>query len=222
MTALVDSVARLGHVALDVFFPPRCVACDALAARVFCRTCDGQIVRTASTGDAKANVAALVAYEGPVSVALRRAKYGPDEAVARALARFLVDELRAQPDVHNVLTGAGLTAVVWVPAHWRRRFMRRFDLPQVFAARLSHALAVPTKGALRPTVYAPPRASGAREESLVGRYAVTRPVRGETLLLVDDVITTGATLEAAASALEEAGAVVHRFALAHTPKRGIV
>jgi predicted amidophosphoribosyltransferase len=212
MSSLVDSAARLAHAALDVFFPPHCVACGALASTTFCRACDARIVRNTSVPDDVVHT--CVDYEGPVMGAIRRAKYGPDEAVARALARFLVDEVARSP-----LPVVGITGITWVPAHWRRLFMRRFDLPQVLAGSLARALAVPVVPALRSTTWAPPRAGGARDASLAGRYAVTRAVRGETLLVVDDVVTTGATIDAAASALESAGATVHRFALAHTPKR---
>jgi predicted amidophosphoribosyltransferase len=214
MPSLVDSAARLGHAALDVFFPPHCVACGALAPRVFCRACAARIVRRRGAEGASEGVRTLVEYDGPITLAIRRAKYCPDEAVARALGRFLVDELAQSP-----LVTEGLSGIAWVPAHWRRRFMRRFDLPQVLAGAVSRALALPRVPALRSTTWAPPRAGGARDDSLVGRYAVARDVREQTLLLVDDVVTTGATLDAAAMALEEAGATVHRFALAFTPKR---
>jgi predicted amidophosphoribosyltransferase len=58
-----------------------------------------------------------------------------------------------------------------------------------------------------------------RRENVRAAFAVSLPVKGRTLLLVDDVTTTGATLRAAAAALARAGATVYAATFAQTPRR---
>lgn len=146
-------------------------------------------------------------YEPPLDAVVQRFKFGRLDYLGghlgRALAGHLLAELAAEVD------GAGL--VVPVPLHWRRRLARGFDQAHAIAAPLAAAVDLPLVTALRRRRATPAQSGLGRAERLAnprGAFAVRRPaaVCGRRLLLVDDVATTGATLDAAARALRRAGA----------------
>jgi ComF family protein len=102
-------------------------------------------------------------------------------------------------------------AIVPVPMHWRKFFARGFDQTRLLAAEVSRRTGIPVRRALRKTRHTPAQAglSRARRRTNVARaFQVPRPeaLRGLHILLLDDVLTTGATVNAAAAALKRAGA----------------
>lgn len=132
---------------------------------------------------------------------LHALKYGGRRTIARPLGRLMRERCA------DVLDGADF--VTPVPLHWRRRWSRGFNQ----AAELAAALGLPVVHALgraRPTpsqteLPADRRHENVRRAFRTKRRAISR-VRGACVVLVDDVRTTGATLEACAQALTEAGA----------------
>jgi ComF family protein len=121
----------------------------------------------------------------------------------------------------NRLTG--FDRVVPVPLHWRRRLTRGYNQAERIARPLAGRLALPCLPALSRRRATPPQSLLGRDERLANlrkAFRVPHPerVRGLRLLLVDDVATTGATLDAAASALKRAGAAtVIALVAARTP-----
>jgi len=112
----------------------------------------------------------------------------------------------------DVLQAAGVQAVVPVPLHWRRRWARGYNQAEAVARELATSLGVPLgAGWLRrvkpASQHAQPSAS-AREANIRGAFRC-RPrasLTGRTVLLVDDVMTTGSTVGEAARMLRQAGA----------------
>ncbi len=145
-------------------------------------------------------------FGGQLAVALRRLKLGKRGEVARALGPLLAPALAEAAD--------GCDQIVPVPLHRRRMSARGFNQAQLLARFAGRGLPVPVMpGALvrcRPTP--PQRGLGARARAanVAGAFAVPprrrAAVVGTRILLVDDVITTGATMAAAARALSDAGA----------------
>ena len=180
--------------------------------------------------------AALLApwvYEGPVAAAVRALKFGRLDY----LGGHFADELA--PAVAEALHGleapedGGESAdavVVPVPLHWRRRWSRGYNQAERIARPLATRLGLPCVPALRRRRATPPQTRLDRERRLAGprdAFAARRSVRpsrrvegaeARRAVLVDDVVTTGATLRAAARELRRAGFVeVLAVAVARTP-----
>jgi ComF family protein len=125
------------------------------------------------------------------------------------LARWLADLLVvARGEAFGTLAGA---KVVPVPLHWRRRLGRGYDQADALAHRLARGLRLRPCRALRrlrATTTLARLGRAERLEVMRDAFGVRRRVslKGETVLLVDDILTTGATTGAAARALKKAGA----------------
>ncbi len=180
-----------------------------------------------SSGSAIHRCHSLLRYEGRVTDWIPRFKhpnipFGPPlesriaiEFFANEFARRLAFRNEKRPDL-----------VLSVALHPRRQRMRGFNHSDVIARRIAKALSLPfSPNALTRLRHTPPQANLPAEErraNLRGAFrARPRSLRGiGCLWLVDDVLTTGATLDAAAEACLEAGVdEVHALTLAATPPR---
>jgi ComF family protein len=182
---------------LDLIAPRRCAACDAPhPGAALCALCAEGTVPVEETPE---DVRAVFLHGGPIAAAIHRAKYHPDPSVARALGV----ELRpiAVPD------GA---LVVPIPLHPRRFVARGFNQSgelargwlgagRVCHGVLARARDTPTQTALH---------RDARRENVRGAFVVCAPARvqGRAVVVVDDVVTTGATLTEAMACVRAAGA----------------
>jgi ComF family protein len=179
--------------------PPRCAACDGPVARlaVFCPAC-------ASTVEPCDDAGAAFVYGGAAAQAILRMKYEARPDLARPLGDLLWRKLAPRPP-RGVL-------VVPVPLHASRLAERGYNQAGLLARRLArHAGAPFAPLALARVRDTPKQATLDREARLAnvaGAFRVRQPTRTleRAVLLVDDVSTTGATLEACASALRAAGA----------------
>ncbi len=219
-SSLPDLARRLGHLSIrivgELVAPPTCAACDVPLSRrsIFCNTCASTVVRDAEGG--RSGVIAASAYGGAVAQAIRRFKYAGRVDLAEPLSHLLRAELQRRAPCVDV--------VVPVPLHPRRLAERGFNQAALIAAGAAEELCVRlAPRALERVRFAAPQASlgrDARSENLDGAFAIrsASAVAGRSVLLVDDVVTTGATLRACERALLDAGATeVHAAAVAATP-----
>jgi ComF family protein len=143
-----------------------------------------------------------VAYEGPIEAAVHRFKYEGWKRLAAPLAQLMAERL--------VVEGVAARLVVAVPLHRQRHRLRGYNQSELLSRELRKLLALaPPPGVLVRTRPTPPQVGRDRQrrfENVAGAFAWKGPeLNGEAVLLIDDVATTGATLDACASALKAAG-----------------
>jgi len=207
---------------LAVLAPPRCAACDERVRlmTVFCPSC-AQSAAKAIPGEGP-TMAALV-YGGAVARAITRMKYEERPDLARPLGDLL---WRALEPRRGSLEGA---VVVPVPLHPSRLAERGFNQSALVARRVARHLRTPfaprALARIRETQQQAVLDRAARVANVAGAFEArsvrgSALVRGRTVLLVDDVATTGATLDACEKALARGGATgVFRAVLASAPQR---
>lgn len=216
---------ELAQALLDVLFPPRCVRCRAAGA-VLCATCLAtarapqapfcprcgrslpalsENCPTCAAGHgpkALCSIRAAALHEGAVRDGVLALKYRGQRRLAGPLGSILADAVRAAGDLPDV--------VVPVPLHAGRHRQRGYNQAELLARSLAQRLGVPceTRALVRHRA-TPPQvglASPARRTNVAGAFTLSpsgtaRRLAGKRVLLVDDVTTTGSTLDAAATAL---------------------
>jgi ComF family protein len=198
--------------ALAFLFPVPCVGCG-VEGRSLCPTCaPGLAPHVSTTGlPGVGPVTAGSAYEGVPRAVLLALKEQGRTGLADALAVPFAAAVSAVLRPESVL--------VAVPSSLAARRRRGFEPVRLLAARAGIRL---TSAFLPARPHAVQKGLGVadRARNLDGVFALARPVGGLCVLLLDDVITTGATLAAAAEVLREGGAeVVGAAVLAATPRR---
>jgi len=174
--------------------PTRCVGCEELCPTIFCEACESLL-------DAAPTPGAVYEYGGPIADAVHRFKYRGESALSLPLGSLMAEAaLRRAQDVD---------AVVHVPLHWRRRRWRGYDQAALLAKSVATSLRVPTllRG-LRRVRHTPSQVDlphHERRRNVAGAFAPHRLRGARSVLLVDDVRTTGATLQAATAALRRGG-----------------
>ena len=161
---------------------------------------------------------AIWSYEPPLEQVIHALKFGRLDFLGGHLAEEIWHRLGGE------LRSAAV--IVPVPLHWRRQMVRGYNQAERIARPLAKRLGRPLVAALRRTRSTSPQARLERSRRQANlRHALrcrrTAAIRGRSVLLVDDVTTTGATLEHAAAALRRAGAAsVLALTVARTPAPG--
>jgi ComF family protein len=168
---------------------------DEKRREVRCRRCDAEPFRAAR---------ACGAYEGALRASVLALKRDPH--VAARLARLLLETARREP-----LLSA--TLIVPVPLHPERLHERGFNQAEMLSLSLGRLSGLPLDvWSLVRAVHTERHRAGmderGRRDSVESAFEVARPrlIEGESILLIDDVFTTGATVSSCARVLKEAGA----------------
>ena len=209
---MLDRIVELVRRAVA---PIRCVGCNAAGAAPFCGACEAEAPEPVVGEIEGVPLLAAGLYQGPLAKGIRRLKYELRPELARPLASLL-----ARPAEQMSLP----PRVVWVPVslHYARLVERGFNQ----SALLARALAQLSGTKCAPRVLCRRRETAqqaqldkrSRERNTLGAFAVRTPPREAEVLLVDDVVTTGATVSACIGALREKGVKVRAvFTLARTP-----
>lgn len=228
-------VSRAGAwlpAAIDLVFPPRCgfcrqdvvggsasdplaaIVCDACAAAVAAdsRPRCGRCGEPVASGDACGrcpprpwrSIAVLGGYDGPLRDAVLRGKRAAGDDGCRGLAALWLHR-------HARLARSwNCSCVMPVPLHWTRRLARGSSATDSLAAGIARGLGVPVSRSLRrsrATRMQNEFAPEDRPRNVQGAFRCRRRLPGSRVLLVDDVVTTGATIAACCRELVAAGAV---------------
>ena len=213
-------------------FVESCPACDGASEGGFCAVCAADFVRVRDACPrcgltqpvsqcprtrAPWNVDAVLApfsYAPPLDYYVQALKYRGARTLGRAFALLLLPAARVWL--------ADVDALVAVPVHRKRRRERGYNQAQEIARTLASALRLPAfehgieRQAGTPTQTG--QSAGARRVGLAHAFRVTRCFAGQRVAIIDDVVTTGATVNALAAELRASGAarcVV--LAVARTP-----
>ncbi|MCU1428871.1 MAG: putative amidophosphoribosyltransferase [Actinomycetia bacterium] len=200
---------------VEAVFPVCCAGCGRRGEAV-CATC-AYTLTPAPTAAAPAFVDdwfALCSYDGVARELVARIKYRN----ARAVVPWFADALAA--NAQRRWRAATIDCVTWAPTTTARRHARGFDHAELLARRTARTLRVPCRALLARVTNEPQtgRVYAVRRNGPTFRTVAGVP---RTVLLLDDVTTTGATLRAAARALRARGATrVLAATIARTPPPG--
>lgn len=229
---------------LDLLFPPLCIGCrGAVGQAGFCATCWSAITFLDGPGCACCGLPFAVALDGDTLCAACLAKPPAfdkarailaydDNSRSAILALKHADRLDLVPGFSHWLSRTGRSLledsdlIVPVPLHrfrlWRRRYNQSAELARRLAGDWKRPFEPFALVRSRPTPSQGEVASAkARRRNVLGAFKVPDPgkIKGKRVLLLDDVLTTGATVEACARALKRAGAErVHVLVLARVVK----
>lgn len=207
---------------LDFVLPPRCGGCSTIGSWLcaacrgrirrlhepLCRRCGAEMESARTDCGCRTRLRALtrlrsaVVYEGPVEVALQRFKYHGWKRLAEPLALLLAERL--------VVEGLAAPWAVAVPLHRTRLRQRGFNQSELLARELRKRLSLAElPGSLVRTRPTPPQVGHDRRRRLENVRDAFEwqgfALESRSILLIDDVCTTGATLDACASALRAGG-----------------
>jgi ComF family protein len=213
---------------LDFALPPRCSGCGIIVGEVhnFCADCWRQIeflgesgcktcglplqaTESASCGICLARppritrTRAAVAYDDLSRGLAIRLKYGRKVAIARTMARYMVPLIEES---------AGDRLLMPVPLHWTRLWQRGFNQSALVAREVARRLGIRSDPYSLQRIRRTPPLKGMsalqRRKTVGGAFRIRdkSAVTGKTVILIDDVLTTGSTAEACARALKRAGA----------------
>lgn len=214
---------RWGWAALDLLFPPSCASCMSPGTR-WCQTCRDQTTQIIppycqycgqptkgkgacrSCSQARPGLTAIrswAVFDGPIRDVLHRVKYSKDLALADSLSRELLSLIDAQD--------WPLDLVMPVPLSPQRFQERGYNQAALFAKPLAWGLSIPYRPKalrrIRDTVSQVGLNLEQRKKNVAEAFiASPKYVAGKNILIVDDVATSGSTLNACADALWTANA----------------
>lgn len=197
-----------------------CVLCGVAASELVCAACDARLPRALPDwrDDLRGPLAfedavAVFDYRFPVDRLVHRFKFAGDLAVGRWLSMRLAESLAGRTAdllVAPPLTSASLRA---------RGFNQALEIAKVVGATLGIGVAIGGLVKVRETAPQPALGAGARRRNMRAAFDCRLALAGEHVAIVDDVVTTGATADAVAQALRDAGAGrVSAWAVARTPR----
>ena len=216
-------VQKSSQFLLDLMFPPRCVNCQT-AGSWLCENCwhghswlNGAVCERCGTpvfadqcGQCQSNPLQFIdgirsaSYfeDNPIRSAIHFLKYRNHKAVAATLGQILVDTYQR----HDLRADV----IVPVPLHASRQRERGYNQCELLAHQVGILLNLPvdtnTLQRVRQTKSQMQLSAAERHQNVVNAFSCrNKPLAGQTVLLIDDVCTTGSTLDACAGALKQSG-----------------
>ena len=197
---------RMLHALENALMPRCCAFCGTRTRDDEDRVCDGcmnDLPWTVSqpTQAPFVRLVAPLEYAFPVDAAIKALKFRRRLFYGPALAQLVSGVCTELPQ--------DVDAILPVPLHWRRHWRRGFNQACEIARPLAKQQGVPVIRSVTRRRATPPQSgltAAERAKNLRAAFVVRRPIRHEHVLIVDDVITTGATVRQLARTLRHAGA----------------
>ena len=213
---------QAGRGLLDLLYPPRCIACGQIGV-LYCDDCRGSVTRLTSPVCSLCGqsipapglcahcvhhpldidgIRSVAEFGGSLRQAIHHLKYNHSRDLAGPLGEMLARFWQQTPLAAEV--------IVPVPLHARRLRERGYNQSQLLAQELARATGLPVvSDALQRVKYTVSQTQldgDQRRQNVAGAFLCREGVKDKAVLLVDDVCTTGATLEASSMALKAGGA----------------
>ena len=215
---------KLYYWLMGLLFPPKCVLCRKLLTDMETDLCGNCRIHSPEWENTKRKLqfldsfAAVWYYEGNVRTSLLRYKFHGARSYSGSYGRILAMKLlREHPEGFDVLT--------WIPVSRLRKFRRGYDQVELLARSVGRELGMEPIPVLKKIRHnrrqSRIRDYSHRRANVMGVYRVSDPeaVRNKRVLLLDDILTTGATASEAGRVLMTAGAKeVHCAAMAAARK----
>ena len=215
---------RLYHFLMQLLFPPKCILCGKLLKKEeqdLCRDCRVDSPEYPNRKENRQFLDSFTAvwyYEGNVRRSLLRYKFYGKRSYASGYGRLLAMKLlTAHPD--------GFDCVTWVPVSRLRKLRRGYDQVELLAKAVGRELGIQPVPLLKKVRHNRPQSglsdAAKRRANVLGAYREIHPeqIAGKRILLLDDILTTGATAGEAARVLLTAGAKeIHCAAIAAAQK----
>lgn len=197
---------------LSLIFPPRCVLCHTFLRKNetdLCHSCRADAPETHNLKRSIPFIAkwtALWYYRDNVRSSLHRFKFRNARGYADVYARLLSRKLLESDFIDAI------DMITWSPVSFQRKFRRGYDQTQLLAKALSRELKIPLIKTMRKVRHTKKQSlikdASERKANISGAYRIRNPklVSGKQILLLDDILTTGATASECARILLTAGA----------------
>ena len=196
---------------LNLLFPPKCVLCKKLLSKEETDLCHHCWEYAPVFGKEKFKISfvagwtAVWYYKDDVRLSLLRYKFARYRSYVPCYSRLLAMKLQnPRFEDFDILT--------WVPVSRLRRMKRGFDQVELLAKEAAQQLGIEAVPCLKKIRHTPPqsglKSAAQRRANVLGAYMVSDPetIRNKRILLLDDIITTGATVSECARMLLLAGA----------------
>lgn len=195
---------------LDLIYPPKCAFCGKLLKKdeseicVKCRKELPEVGGSIKRGESFRQCWPVYYYEGFVVDSIHRFKFGGMQQYAQVYGRLIAMMLLKNRVEFDVLT--------WVPISRKRRRKRGYEQTLLIAKTVAEELGCDCVPTLKKVIDNPPqslqKSAAKRRGNVMNAYQAVHPERfsGKRVLLIDDIITTGATLSECSKTLRIAGA----------------
>ena len=220
---------RLKEYVLDLLFPPRCLHCQThisgtekeswlchacenhvvIYTTLFCSVCGARLPENMKICHKNKAylLAAATKYDGPIRSVIRQFKYSGWPSLSQKIGRYL----------GKYIKNSGLSAknhvVIPIPLHPERLRERGFNQAELLSVEIAELLELKINGEVlartkKTSAQAELKDHEKRKSNVAGAFEVKNPeqISGKNLILVDDVFTSGATMNEAVRVLREAGA----------------
>ncbi len=196
---------------LNLLFPPKCILCSGLLGQEETDLCHSCRLEAPEFTGAKIKLSFLAGwtavwyYKDNVRSSLLRYKFHNRRSYASAYGRLLAMKLQTEEMDH-------FDTLTWIPVGTLRRFRRGYDQVELLARAVARELGISPVRTLKKIRNTPPQSrlqdSAKRRANVLGAYRAVNPssIQGKRILLLDDIITTGATASECAKTLLIAGA----------------